>query len=339
MKTPNEDDDDALDTRNVAGYLAQRGIPLEAGATALILGGGVSNVVLAVGEGPGALVVKQALPRLRVDDDWRAPPERALAEADALDLVGMLTPGAVPRVVDRDFDRCTLVIERAPNHWENWRSLLLSGTVDPEIGTHLGSLLSSWHNATFYECTLSPRFYEVEPFEALRVDPYYRTVAKRLPHMSRSVLGYADEMLARRLCLVHGDFSPKNVLVGPSPDLWVIDFEVAHLGDPAFDLAFLLSHLLLKSVHRPELATAYDRCAAQFSSAYEAGARAELSPPWDYVIGHVGCLLLARVAGKSPVDYLTADERSLVVRLGELLVSAPPARPRDLGEARRLASK
>jgi aminoglycoside phosphotransferase (APT) family kinase protein len=328
-----------LDEHNVLAYLAGRGLVPPAGAAARHLGGGVSNVVLAIGQGPGSMVVKQALPRLRVADEWCAPRERALAEADALDLVHRLTPGAVPRVLDRDAERCALVVERAPTSWQDWKSLLLAGTVDDFIATRLGSLLATWHNATAEGAALSPCFYQQEPFEALRVDPYYRTAAGRLPQVGRHILGYVDQMLARRLCLVHGDFSPKNVLVGPGPvpELWVIDFEVAHMGDPAFDVAFLMSHLVLKAVHRPELAPAYDLCAARFASAYEDGARAELSPSWPYVLGHVGCLLLARVDGKSPAEYLTADDRSRVRTLGELLVAGPPGKPEDLAEARRQA--
>ena len=332
------DNYEELDADNVVAYLCARGLQPAVGARARPLGGGVSNIVLAVGEGPGSMVVKQALARLRVADPWWAPRERALAEAEALDLAGRLTPDAVPHVLDRDPERCVVVVERAPEGWQEWKSMLLAGVVDEEVAVRLGSVLSLWHSATLHGRMLSARFYQKEPFEALRVEPYYRTVAQRVPHMSASVLGYMDKMLARRLCLVHGDFSPKNVLVGPEPKLWVIDFEVAHLGDPAFDLAFLLCHLMLKSVHRPALAPAYDRCAVMFASTYEAGVPDELSPPWDYVLGHVGCLLLARVDGKSPAEYLTAEGRARVRRLGELLVSAPPATPEKLAEARRLAS-
>lgn len=336
---PDGDQDDILDENNVAAYLTSRAMPPARGAIARHLGGGVSNVVLAVGEGPGSVVVKQALARLRVADAWWAPRERALVEADALDLVHRLTPHAVPAVLDRDLGRLALVVERAPADWQDWKTLLLSGQADEEVASRLGSLLSTWHNATLHGSKLTPRFYETEPFEALRVEPYYRTVARRLPHTSGRILQYADEMRARRLCLVHGDFSPKNVLVSRASQPWVIDFEVAHFGDPAFDLAFLLCHLMLKSVHRPELADAYDRCAAAFTLAYANGAQAELSPSWEYVLGHVGCLLLARVDGKSPVEYLAQDGQSWARRFGELLISQPPGRPADLAEVRRLAAK
>jgi aminoglycoside phosphotransferase (APT) family kinase protein len=331
--------DNELDEKNILTYLRNRGLTPAAGSDVRSLGGGVSNVVLAIGEGPGSMVVKQALPRLRVADEWLAPRERALAEADALDLVNRVTPGNAPQVLDRDPERCALVVERAPSEWEDWKSLLLAGTIDPNVGARLGSVLARWHNATVQVSTLSPRFSARAPFEALRVDPYYRTVARRLPHTARSVLHYVDEMDARRLCLVHGDFSPKNVLVGPDPALWVIDFEVAHLGDPAFDVAFLLCHLMLKSLHRPELAAEYDRCAVDFASQYQAGARAELAPSWEYVLGHVGCLLLARVAGKSPAEYLTTEGRARAQRFGEILVSGPPGTPGDLAGVRQLACK
>ena len=274
------------------------------------------------------MVVKQALARLRVADDWPAPRDRAVAEAEALDLVGAMTPGAAPTVLDQDPDRCALVVERAPVCWEDWKSLLLAGTVDKEVAVRLGYLLAQWHGATWQGKGLSARLRRPERFEALRVDPYYRTVARRRPETAGAVLGYVDQMMGRQLCLVHGDFSPKNVLVGPAPDLWVIDFEVAHFGDPVFDLAFLLCHLMLKSVHRPVWAAAFDACAVEFGRTYASGVRAELVPSWPYVLGHVGCLMLARVDGKSPAEYLTNDERSQVKRFGDALLSAPPGRSR-----------
>lgn len=336
---PNGTDDDkgALDATTVLDYLATRGLRPLPGAVARPLGGGVSNVVIAVGEGPGAMVVKQALAHLRVADVWPAPKDRAIAEAEALDLAGQLTPGAVPAVLDRDPERCALVVDRAPVDWQDWKSLLLAGAINEEVAVRLGSLLSRWHNATLHGRMLSARLRQPERFEALRVDPYYRTVARRRPEIADVVLGYVDRMASRRLCLVHGDFSPKNVLVDDGPHLWVIDFEVAHLGDPAFDLGFLLCHFMLKSVHRPESAAAYDRCALAFASEYEAGVQSELLPSWDYVMGHVACLMLARVDGKSPAEYLTADERAQVRKVGDLLLSSPPGKLDEMAEIRRWA--
>ena len=145
-------------------------------------------------------------------------------------------------------------------------------------------------------------------------------------------------MTEQRKCFVHGDFSPKNVLVDRSPgaspgSCWVIDFEVAHYGDPAFDLAFLLSHLVMKSLHMPSNRTAYDGCVDAFSAGYVRAAGA-LVPDWPYVMRHVGCLLMARIRGKSPAEYLTESQREATWLLGTLLVGGEPHTLAELSELR-----
>jgi thiamine kinase-like enzyme len=134
---------------------------------------------------------------------------------------------------------------------------------------------------------------------------------------------HADAMLATQRCFVHGDYSPKNILVGVD-GRWVIDFEVVHFGDPVFDVAFMLNHLLLKSLHRPELAGALRRCAAVFLGGYGATAPTELIPEGRYLCGHLGCLMLARVDGKSPAEYLSVQEREQARVLARRLLATLP---------------
>ena len=68
-------------------------------------------------------------------------------------------------------------------------------------------------------------------------------------HIWREVLrAEAERLVTCRSVLVHGDFSPKNLLVS-GDRLVIIDCEVAWYGDPAFDLAFLLNHLCLKALY------------------------------------------------------------------------------------------
>lgn len=312
-----------LSAGTVGPYLVRRGlVAAEDSVQASELGGGVSNVVLAVRAGDRYLVVKQALPRLRVADVWLAPPQRALGEGEALRLADELAPGSVPRVFDVDEEACAITIEHAPAGWRNWKDLLLSGEADPAIARRVGALLGLWHGGT-HRRDLPERFLDYEGFERLRVDPYYRTVMRRLPEFLEEVGAYVERMAATRVCLVHGDYSPKNVLVGPAA-LWVLDFEVAHLGDPVFDLAFLLNHLALKSVHRPESSADYAACAEAFWEAYRARVPAELLPPLSYVLGHVGCLMVARVVGKSPAEYLTEAGKVAARALGERLLLDPP---------------
>ena len=321
-EAPVGSDEELLGPSSAGAYLVRRGVLRPGVLKVEALGGGVSNLVLAASDGYRSVVLKQALTRLRVQEQWLAPPGRAMAEADALELVGRLTPSKVPKLVDRDPARHVVVIEKAPGDWVDWKSLLLKGDIRPEIAGRLGEVLALWHSQTA-GTSLPPSLQPSANFEALRVAPYYRVVAEKAPELAPEVLSLAAQLLARRACLVHGDFSPKNVLVG-GQGLWVVDFEVAHLGDPAFDIAFMVSHLALKSVHMPAYAPALDACMVEFASSYEAHLGGGLQVAWAYVLAHVGCLLLARVKGKSPAEYLKGPEQAAAWALGTDLLHHPP---------------
>ena len=286
--------------------------------------------MLAVRSDGRDLVVKQSLPRLRVAQEWRAKRERALTEARALELTARLTPGHIPALVDVDPVRYAVVIERAPRSWRAWKDKLLEGEVSEAVAARLGTVLAVWHAATAGDHDALAAFADVEAFDQLRVDPYYRTVARRWPELAPAIDDHVDAMLSRSACFVHGDYSPKNVLVGDG--VWVVDFEVAHTGDPSFDVAFMLNHLLLKSIHRPGDRDRYLACARAFTGAYEERAwKLDLG----YVLGHVGCLALARVDGKSSVEYLSERGRECARAAGRRLLTAPP---HSLDDAWRVAA-
>jgi 5-methylthioribose kinase len=340
----NEEAGGLLDDHSVLSYLRDTGLIDGSLATSTQLSGGVSNVVLAVQEGRRRLVVKQSLGRLRVRDEWYAPRERVIAEAAALDVAYRLTPTRVPRVLHRDPAQHVIVIEAAPSEWRDWKTQLLRGDITPSVGGHLGSVLGRWHRRTV-ATELPSELQGASSFEVLRVEPYYRAAARRQPQLSAEIDSLVQEMSGRRLCLVHGDFSPKNVLVDPLAEglpLWVIDFEVAHRGDPAFDLAFMASHLTLKAIHRPAWARRYEACLRELLKGYVReveGGDALLEPHTPYVLSHVGALLVARVVGSSPVEYLTGPEQQVALALGAELLREPPPRLEDLFQARqRLAA-
>jgi tRNA A-37 threonylcarbamoyl transferase component Bud32 len=316
-------DDPDLDLVTEAGaadYLRSRGVIGAGPASTEALGGGVSNIVLAVTSAQRRVVLKQALPRLRVASEWLAKRERALAEARALSIAMALAPGSSPAVLDVDPARCALTIEAAPADWLTWKERLFEGAADTATAALLGELLAGWHRGT---SELEPDLDEWDSFEQLRIDPYYREAARRHPELAETIIGYADAMAARRACLVHGDFSPKNILVGDS-GLWVIDFEVVHRGDPAFDIAFLLTHLSLKAIFLPAQRDDLLACAAAFDAAYREGAPPLATPTTEYVLGHVGCLMLARVDGKSPAEYLDDAAQTRTRAVARSLLSAAP---------------
>lgn len=297
-----------LTADTVVPYLRARGVlgPCQAGAREL--SGGVSSKVLLVHGPERAIVVKQALPQLRVAADWRADPRRTLIEARALAEYGHITPEAVPALLDLDEDRGVLVMTAVPEGFAVWKAKLLAGVVDARVGATLGDVLGRWHAATLDDEGCRMAFADTAPFRQLRLDPFYGVVARAHPALGPQLEEAARDLLRSPRCLVHGDLSPKNVLVC-GPRAVVLDCEVAHFGDPVFDLAFLLHHLVLKAVARPGDAPAIENTCGRFLATYRERVGPALVPDDGRIIIHVASLALARVDGKSPVDYLDARAR------------------------------
>lgn len=308
-----------LTTDTAVEHLRDRGVlGADVAASATVLDGGVSSATFLVETEGERYVVKQPLPYLSVADVWPARLERAGVEANVLGLFGALTPDHVPRLVDYDPKRFVVTMAAAPPSWVEWRAALLRGAVDPAVGETLGRVLGSWHAATRDDPEVLERFGDLGMFVELRGDPYHRTVAARCPELAGPVLACLDELLAERRCLVHGDFSPKNVLVGADSRVWMLDHEVAHAGNPVFDVAFLLHHLVMKAVHLGARDGAapprVHACARAFVDAYAAAGG--LATDARSAARHTGALLLARVHGKSRATYLTPDEVSRVSLIG-----------------------
>lgn len=268
------------------------------------------------------VVVKQALPRLRVRDEWLADPGRALLEGKALIALGeRLGRGDVPRVLFLDDQHFLLGMTSAPADAAPWKGALLRGRVDPRTAARVGALLGRIHGAAWGDPGLAAAFDSLALFGQLRLDPYHEHTARVLEARGERRLALLvrqgeEAMRGRRLTLVHGDFSPKNLLVH-AQGVMAIDFEVAHWGNPDFDTAFLLTHLALKAIHLPDRAVQYRAAAELFFAAYgdELGER----PGYNPVAGalrQAGCLLLARADGKSPVEYLDNAGFARARRLG-----------------------
>ena len=297
-------------------YLRSAGrLPANSSCTAVVLGGGVSNEVVLVTHDLGRWVLKQALPRLRVAEEWLADAGRSDVEGRCLQLLGGLLPeGAVPRFVFSDAAAHVFAMTAAPPDAVNLKEELLAGRVDPRAAATAGDLLGRTQAVTRGRADVADAFANKEPFRQLRIDPYYGAVARRHPDLADPILGAARAMLEGRECLVHGDYSPKNMLARDG-SLTLLDFEVAHWGARAFDPAFFLNHLVLKSLHLPTHARALAEAARAFwSKLLAAAAWPDPEALEAEVLGQLGSLLLARVDGKSPVEYLRAERVKQSVR-------------------------
>lgn len=314
-----------LDHETVVAYLKNREIfSPQSSPLVEVLTGGVSNVVLAVsGEGKD-LVLKQALPELKVASKWTADQRRALVEARAIEVLHELTPQNVPKLYDVDPDQFILIIERAPRTMTIWKEDLLSGLIQPEIAARLGQILGLWHRDTAGNPAILQEFQEDSLFEQLRISPFYRAIATAHESISKRITTLITELVEDKSCLVHGDYSPKNILVKGQSKVIVLDFEVAHTGNPVFDLGFLLAHLMCKYefFQDREKKTALRQTADAFVHAYEQsfGVPVSASLPW-----HVAAIALARVDGQSPVSYLdSAAQEHLRRRALTILQSETP---------------
>jgi 5-methylthioribose kinase len=287
-----------------------------------LLTGGVSADVFMVVASGRRLVVKRALGRLRVREDWRASPARVLREAAALSLAKQIRPDNVPAIVDLDEEQLVLTIEAAPPELVNWKVELLAGSIDDTVGRSLGMALADWHSKSWKDQNALEPFADGTNFFELRISPFFHRVAQIHTDLGAVIGEVATRLASRSVCLVHGDFSPKNVLTGGA-GLWVLDWETAHCGDPTFDVAFLVSHLLCKAIHRPECAAAYRACSASFVDAYLARSSLPVDPA--VLVAQVGCLVIARVDGTSPVDYFDDDEAAAARVLGRRVLLERPA--------------
>jgi len=302
-----------LDEGSVVTYLSQRGL-LTGDATVETLTGGVSCVVLAVSNTDVDLVVKQALPELKTKAKWVADQRRAIVEADAMQVYHSITPESVPELIDCDAAEFTLTMSRLPRSCTNWKIDMLEGRIYPEMGAKLGKVLAAWHNAAAESDEIKAKFMEDSLFEQLRVAPFYRAVLDKNPDLQQVISNLIDEITTVKKTLVHGDFSPKNIMATTDHRPIVLDFEVAHIGNPVFDLAFLLAHLLCKVIHAPQESQKQllVETAKQFLASYAEISNLKVA---ESVPHHIALIALARVEGISPVNYLDAPAQQRLVAL------------------------
>jgi 5-methylthioribose kinase len=302
----------------VARQLVPEGVPVRAEE----LQGGVSAVVVAV-RGPGvALVVKQALPRLRVADEWLAKQERTETEAAAMGLCDRLTPGRVPQVLDSDPSAHVLVMELLPDAARNWQFEVAEGRSHAAVGRWAGETLGLWHARTAGDKAVAGMLDDFDSFEQLRLSPFFETVIERRPDLEAEIAPRLAELRELRRCFVDGDFAMKNILVAPR-DRWVLDFEVAHYGNPVFDLGFFLSFVVLSAIRWPQLAAEMRFLAEEFLAGYAAQAGGGFAGDGPSVTAHTACLVLARTDGKSPAQFLDDPSRERARAVGIALLRAP----------------
>ncbi len=279
------------------------------------LDGGVSSDIYRVRAAEATFCVKRALPKLKVAADWQVPVTRNRYEIAWMRAASAIVPGAAPRVLAEDPGAGAFAMEwLPPDRYPVWKAELARGILDPSTAAGVGDVLGRIHAATADRPDVAAAFATDDLFHAIRLEPYLLATARAHPALAPRLTALAGTTANTRRVLVHGDFSPKNLLVGPDGPV-VLDAECAWYGDPAFDLAFVLNHLLLKGQWRPHWRDGYLHLFERLVEAYRTHVAWE---PWPALDARTAALLpglmLGRVDGKSPVEYLTAEADRQAVR-------------------------
>lgn len=292
------------------------------------LTGGVSSDIWRVELDSGPVCVKRALPKLRVAADWQAPVERNRYEARWMQVAASAAPGAVPALLGQDEATGCLAMAYLPAaEHPLWKAQLRDGHADADFAAAVAARLAAIHAATANNAAIAADFPTDRIFFDIRLDPYLGATGRAHGDLALRFQALIAATQANKRVLVHGDVSPKNILAGPRGPVF-LDAECAWYGDPAFDLAFCLNHLLLKSLWNRAAHAAFQCCFAALAGRYLAGVTWEVPAVLEArAAGLLPGLLLARVDGKSPVEYVTREEgRELVRRVARPLLLDPPVR-------------
>jgi aminoglycoside phosphotransferase (APT) family kinase protein len=305
------------------GGLIAKGAPADFEA----LAGGVSSDIWKVTTPTLTFCVKRALARLKVSADWQAPVERNQYEVAWMRLADRIVPGAAPRILHHDAGEmfCAMAFLDPRDH-RLWKSELRDGRADAADAAEVGRRLGLIHAATANNAQVAAAFPRSDIFHAIRLEPYLEATAAAHPDLREALFGLSRRTGATRLAMIHGDVSPKNILLGPGGPVF-LDAECACIGDPAFDLAFCLNHMLLKCLWNPAARAGYHACFADMTQAYLGQVGWEPAAAVEQrAASLLPALFLARVDGKSPVEYIRNEEdRDRVRRCARPLLATPPS--------------
>ena len=296
------------------------------------LTGGVSSDIWRVDLPDRSLCIKCALPQLKVAQQWTAPIERNAYEWEWIRFAAGHCPDNVPAPVASDAAEGIFAMAFLdPQRYPVWKQRLLDGRAESSTAAQVGAITAHLHAASADRPDIAARFATDAIFHAIRLEPYLLATAVRHPDLGPALRALVERTATTRRALVHGDVSPKNILLGPRGPVF-LDAECAWYGDPAFDAAFCLNHFLLKCVARREATPGYLACYDAFAEAYLDGVtwepRAEIEARISSLLP---ALFLARVDGKSPVEYIAAEpDKHSVRETARPLIARPPARVAEI---------
>jgi len=261
------------------------------------LPGGVSCRVWKITRNNDQWVLKQALEKLDVEADWFSDVERIHREHEVMYQIERIIPDSdMPKILHVDYKNHVYMMSFVKDASDTWKSQLLQGVIHIETAKSAAALLRQIHELSYkIDEKYQNDFKNQDFFIQLRIEAFHRFLIQKYPELQADINQLIDELTLEKTCLVHGDFSPKNMLVKANGEIVLLDFEVAHWGNPVFDLAYCLGHLMLKAWHLHKVDEIFELMIL-FLDSY--GLKVK------NLIPHLGLMLLARMDGKSPINYI-----------------------------------
>jgi len=331
--TPSGSFADALTTETIRETIRRMGLLSNAEQfSSEPLSGGVSSDIWRITVGNKQYCLKRALPRLKVTQLWEAPVARNNFEWQWFRTAGAICPGCVPNLVAHDEQAGLFVMDYLdPKSYPVWKAQLRDGVVDEGTAERVAERLVKIHAVTSNDEHVRRQFATEDAFYAIRLEPYLVATSRIHSDLADHLHSIVEVTASTKRALVHGDISPKNILVGPSGPIF-IDAECAWYGDPAFDPAFCLNHLLLKCLWRPQHWKAFLACFDRFAAAYLHGVSWEPRVSIQLRIARLlPALFLARIDGKSPIEYVTSErDKNRVRDTARHLIRCPTNELRDI---------
>jgi 5-methylthioribose kinase len=319
----------------VLSFLYRAGLaPEDSTPTFTSLTGGVASDIWKVNVNERTFVLKRALPQLRVQQVWKAPISRNANEVQWMLEAKRIVPSSVPEILAHDPELNLFAMTFLdPTAYPIWKQELQAGHIDNMFAGEVGRIICAIHSGSAGSPSIASKFSTDDVFYSIRIEPYLEATARIHPDLSNALQNLASSTMSSKRALVHGDISPKNILVGPSGPVF-LDAECAWYGDPAFDFAFCLNHILLKTISQRGDRRALMESFEALMGRYLMGVTWE--PPGELearAARLLPALLLARIDGKSPVEYITGTaDKELVRSVARTLIATPQSR---LSEIRR----
>jgi hypothetical protein len=296
-------------------YLLERNIiNAEEGYSFHYCKGGVSGTVVFVYAGKKPIIIKQALAQLKVKEEWHCDPNRMGIEYKSNEIYHRLVPDCAPAVYFYDDKNYIYGREAVPENCSMWKTDLFSGLLDFHVAEKSIRTLLMVHEKCAGDAEVAAMFADKQIFYELRISPYIEFLVDKYPHLKNFAAPIIKELMESSITLIHGDYSPKNIMT-IGRNISVLDYEVACYGHPVFDLAFFAAHFVLKAVKHKQWAGAYISMLKYMLEIYFTEIRfmnaANLE---EGFIKLLALLLLARIDGKSPAEYIDAETDKELVR-------------------------